>query len=311
MTETNIANPAQTDTVTVVVPTRNRPELLRQTLRAIAQQDFAGSITTIVVFDQTEPDLTIESDADRRQVRVVTNGRKPGLAGARNTGIDLAGSTFVAFCDDDDTWAPDKLRHQVDQLKRSGRGMAVGAIEVHYEGTVTRRVAPMAPIEFADLLRSRITEAHPSTFLFRRDLLDQIGHVDEAIPGAYAEDYEYLLRAAKVTAIDVVDQATTTILWHTASFFVENWQTRIDALTYLLAAYPEFTTEPVGHARIQGQIAFAHAAMGNGSNARRWALTTLKSSWREGRAYLAVLVSTRLVSADRVVAFIQRRGRGI
>ena len=37
-----------------------------------------------VELSQTEPDLTIESDADRRQVRVVTNGRKPGLAGARN-----------------------------------------------------------------------------------------------------------------------------------------------------------------------------------------------------------------------------------
>ena len=298
--------------VTVIVPTRNRPELLRQTLAAIAAQDHDGVVGVIVVFDHSDPDHTLETDDALRPVRVVANNRKPGLAGARNTGIEMATSTFVAFCDDDDTWSPDKLRHQIERLERDHVAqMAVGSIEVHYEGTVTPRAPEMDPIRFEDLLRSRITEAHPSTFLFRKALLDRIGLVDEGLPGAYAEDYEYLLRAAKEAPIAVVPEAVTTILWHTASFFVENWQTRVDALTYLLAAYPEFETEPVGNARIQGQIAFAHAAMGNRSDAWRWSRKTLGSSWREGRAWLALLVSTRLVSADRVVAFIQRRGRGI
>lgn len=298
--------------VTVIVPTRNRPELLRMTLAAIAAQDVEQRVATIVVFDHSEPDHTLETDDEHRPVRVVSNGRKPGLAGARNTGIEMATSTFVAFCDDDDTWAPSKLRHQIAALEHDASAMmAVGSIEVHYEGTVTPRAPEMNPIGFDDLLRSRITEAHPSTFLFRRTLLDQIGLVDEALPGAYAEDYEYLLRAAKVAPIAVVPEAVTTVLWHTASFFVENWQTRVDALTYLLAAYPEFESEPTGNARIQGQIAFAHAAMGQRGDAWRWAKATLTSSWREGRGWLALLVSTRLVSADRVVAFIQRRGRGI
>jgi len=298
-------------TTTVIIPTRDRPELLRKTLKAIADQDYRGVIESIVVFDHSDPDVSLESDDASRPVKVVVNGRKPGLAGARNTGIDLATSYYVAFCDDDDTWAPDKLSHQVAALTASGRLMAVGSIEVHYEDTITRRSPDMNPIHFDDLLRSRITEAHPSTFLFCRSLLDEIGYVDEALPGAYAEDYEYLLRAARVKPIEVAPKATTVVLWHTASFFIENWQTRIDALTYLLDAYPEFETEPTGLARVQGQIAFAHAAIGNKSDARHWAKSTIRSSWREGRAYLALLVSTGVVSADRVVAFIQRRGRGI
>lgn len=297
--------------VTVIVPTRDRPELLRKTLAAIADQSYEGVVESVVVFDRTEVDTALDSNDPRRPVRTVSNQRKPGLAGGRNTGLELARGRYIAFCDDDDTWAKDKLAKQFDKLEASPMRMAVGAIDVHFEDTTTRRIPDMTTITFDDLLRSRITEAHPSSFVFERSLVDEVGLVDEALPGSYAEDYEYLLRIARVTDIAVVPDAIVHVLWHTASFFVENWQTRIDALTYLLGGYPEFDRDGVGRARIEGQISFAHAAIGNKSEARRWAKRTLRSSWKERRAYLALLVSTGLVSADTVVAKIQRFGRGI
>ncbi len=297
--------------VTVIVPTRDRPELLRKTLAAIRDQDFEGVVESLVVFDRTEVDTSLESDNPTRPVRTVSNQRKPGLAGGRNTGLEMAAGRFIAFCDDDDTWATDKLSQQMRVLEAGPMRMAVGVIDVHFEGTTTRRAPDMSRITFTDLLRSRIVEAHPSSFVFDRTLIDEVGLVDEALPGSYAEDYEYLLRIARVTDIAVVPNAVVDVLWHTASFFVENWQTRIDALTYLLAAYPEFDGDGIGRARIEGQIAFAHAAIGNRADARHWAKRTLKSSWREKRAYLALLVSTGVVSADTVVARIQRFGRGI
>ena len=307
---TNESRDGQVD-VTVIVPTRDRPELLRKTLTAIAAQSYEGVVEAIVVFDRTEVDGSLDSNDARRPVRTVSNQRKPGLAGGRNTGLELASGTYIAFCDDDDTWSCDKLALQLAVLESSDMRMAVGAIDVHFEDTTTRRVPDMGRITFDDLLRSRIVEAHPSSFVFERSLVDEVGMVDEALPGSYAEDYEYLLRIARVTDIAVVPDAIVNVLWHTASFFVENWQTRIDALTYLLGCYPEFDRDGVGKARIEGQIAFAHAAIGNRSEARRWSRRTLRSSWRERRAYLALLVSTGLVSADTVVAKIQRFGRGI
>jgi glycosyltransferase involved in cell wall biosynthesis len=308
----------QRPTVSVIVPTRDRPELLRKTIAALDAQDYQGPIEVVVVFDKSEIDQDIESsheggDGDPpRVVKAITNVRKPGLAGGRNTGIEYVSGDYVAFCDDDDTWEVDKLRRQVDVLEAfQDVDMAVGALKVHFEGNITDRVPAMATITFADLLRSRIVEAHPSTFLFRHRLLDSIGLVDEDIPGSYAEDYEYLLRAARQTDIVVVRDAVVHVLWHTASFFVENWQTRIDALTYLLDLYPEFDGDPLGKARIEGQIAFAHAAMGNRRDARRWARQCLKHKPTERRAILAIAVSTGLVSAETVVARVQRYGRGI
>ena len=52
------------------------------------------------------------------------------------------------------------------------------------------------------------------------------------------------------------------IHWHQSSFFADRWRTIISALTYLVDKHRELQQEPSGLARIYGQIAFAHAALG-------------------------------------------------
>src|SRR5262245_50234743 len=94
-------------TVGVVLPTHNRPALMRRALAAILGQDYPGPMRVLVVYDRAEPDLTLATGGVR-PVSVITNTRTPGLSGARNTGILAMETEFVAFCDDDDAWAPEK-----------------------------------------------------------------------------------------------------------------------------------------------------------------------------------------------------------
>ena len=109
------------DLVSVVIATRNRPELVRKAIASVIAQDYAGEIEVVLVFDQSEPDLTMASDAPGRTVRVITNTRTPGLAGARNSGIQAAEGPWVAFCDDDDHWRPEKITRQLAAGQRSSR----------------------------------------------------------------------------------------------------------------------------------------------------------------------------------------------
>jgi len=74
---------------------------------------------------------------------------------------------------------------------------------------------------------------------------------------------------------------------------------------------PEFRQDPAGLARIEGQIAFSHAALGNRGSAARWAVRSLRKSRRARQGYAALVVATGLVSADRVLATARRFGRGI
>jgi glycosyltransferase involved in cell wall biosynthesis len=303
--------------VATVIPTRDRPELLRRAIAAVLAQDHPGPIEVVVVYDRSEPDESLarrwRTDAGaERTVRVVVNNRSPGLAGARNTGILAAGGELIGFCDDDDEWLPGKLAAQVAAMAGTGADFACCGIRVAYRGTEFDRVLDLDRVTLAALLRDRMTELHPSTFLIRASaLLDGIGLVDEEIPGSYAEDYEFLLRAARHAPLVNVRRPGTLVRWHRSSYFSQRWETISEALRWLLDRYPEFAGEQAGMARVAGQIAFAEAAQGNTRSAAHWARRTLAGNRREPRAYLAMAVASRLLRPDVVVRTLHKRGRGI
>jgi glycosyltransferase involved in cell wall biosynthesis len=306
-----------TDRTSVVIPTRSRPELLGIAIRSILAQDHPGEIEVVVVFDQCEPESSIATSwvtkghAGPRRVRVVTNARTPGLAGARNTGVSAATGDVLAFCDDDDSWRPAKLRTQLEAMTHTGSGLSACGIEIVFGDRTHTRVPQAGEVTPETLARRRVMEAHPSTIVVRRDAFGRIGWVDEDIPGSYAEDYDWMLRAVALEPVAVVSQPLVRVLWHPGSFFSTRWQTVIEALDYCVAKHASIRSNPRGLARIYGQKAFAYAALGARSDARHWAWQSLRLSARERRSYLALAVSTGLLPASAVVRAANSRGRGI
>ncbi|MEM9133336.1 MAG: glycosyltransferase family A protein [Actinomycetota bacterium] len=298
--------------VSVVVATRDRPELLRRALDAIEAQDVDHDLEVIVVFDRSEPDRSLEFERPGRRLVVTTNARTPGLPGARNSGIDKAGNQWIAFCDDDDEWFPGKLSAQFAAIDRSpGAKAACTGIFIRYEGEDTPRIPDPARLTFEGFLSDRMTEVHPSSWLIQREwLTTEVGLVDEEIPGGYAEDYDLMLRAARLGPIAVAPEPLVRVWWHGASFFFERWKMIDEALDYLLAKYPEFADDAAGWARIEGQRAVAQAAMGQ----RRRALATIGGIVRrrplEKRVPVAVAVALG-VPPGTVLAAAHRFGRGI
>ena len=298
-------------TVSVVIATHDRPQLLAVALDRVLAQDYPGVVEVVVVFDRTDPDRTLERDTPDRRVTVTTNTRTAGLAGARNTGILRTAGELVAFCDDDDEWLPGKLRAQVDALDGSDALTAVTGIVVVYDDSETVRIPKAADVTLAELARRRVMEAHPSTVLVRRDaLLGPIGLVDEEIPGSYGEDFDWILRAAEAGPIAVVEQALVRVRWG-QSLFSQRWETIIDAIDYGIAKHPALRADRQGLARLYGRRAFANAALGHTRPALGDAARTVRLSWKERRAYLAVAVALRLTKAERLMAMAHRRGKGI
>ncbi|MBT1002469.1 glycosyltransferase family 2 protein [Paenarthrobacter sp. DKR-5] len=276
-------------------------------------QTYAGRIEVLVVHDQSDPDFSLELSAQDRAVRVLANGRRPGLAGARNSGIEEAAGEYIAFCDDDDVWSPGKLAAQVSRLEEDpSADFATCGITVLHDGRRHDRVLRRHTVTFADLLRDRHTELHPSTFLFRREAAHNgFGLVDEAVPGGFGEDYEFLLRAARRAPIAHVPEPWVTVRWGAQSFFFQRWQTMSAGLADVLAKYPEFESVRAGSARIRGQIAFAHAAQASRREACRWAASAIRRNPLEPRAFLALGVATGWVSPAAVMTALHRHGKGI
>lgn len=299
--------------VSAIIATRDRPEMLAEALASVRDQDLDGIVETIVVFDQTEPDTSLASDDARRAVRVMPNERSAGLAGARNTGIEQARGDFIAFCDDDDYWLPGKLRRQLVALEANPQAaLASCGIRVLFRDGEHDRILPATRIRFADLLRDRHTELHPSTFVMRRTrVVAGFGMVDENIPGGFGEDYEFLLRAARAGCIVNVSEVLAVVRWHRSSYFFRRWETMANGLSWLLAEYPEFDQVRAGSARVRGQIAFAHAARRRRREALRWAGTAARRNPLEPRVPLALAVASGLVSPDRIMTQLHERGKGI
>ncbi|MGO4105384.1 glycosyltransferase family 2 protein [Leifsonia sp. YAF41] len=300
--------------VSVVIATRGRPQMLRNAVRAVLGQDYAGAIDVTVVSDRIEIDPLddVEVPLLRRRLRTVANTRSPGLAGGRNTGILASDGELVAFCDDDDEWLPSKLARQIELWREHPDAILIATgIRIATSGRLVDRIPPERT-EFADLIRSRLTELHPSSFLFRRsDVTGPIGLVDEELPASYGEDYDFLLRASRVGLIRAVPEPLVVVHWNRTSFFDGKWEGIVDGLTYLLNKHPEFTQSAIGSARIEGQIAFAMAALGRRPEAKQWARRTIGHDRSQLRAYAAWAIATGLVPAGPLVSAVNRHGRGL
>lgn len=299
--------------VSAVIPTHDRPQMLKRAVEAVLQQAYAGHIECVVVFDKSTPERPPVVVPDNRTLVLVENSRTSGLAGARNTGVLASTGELVGFCDDDDEWLAGKVEAQVARVAgQPDADVVATGIYVHYRDRDFARSAPAAPTTFEDFLRSRNMEINPCTILVRREaLLGSIGLVDEDIPGAYGEDYEWLLRASRVRPIISVPDPLVRIYWHESSFYAGRWTTMIAGLEYLLDKYPEFTGSASGLARIQGQLALAHAALGQRRVALDLAVRALRRAPASRQALAAVAVASGLVSAERVLLLARRFGRGI
>ena len=301
--------------VSVLIATLDRPErreMLGRAIDAILKQTYDGPVEVVITFDQAEPrQFEVDVPAGRTLRTVKNTERSPGLAGARNTGVLNSTGEVIAFCDDDDMWLPTKLERQLAAMAANpGAEIATTGINVVYKGESTPRIFGADRITMTDLLRSRVMEAHPSSVIVTRAAFDRIGFVDEFIPGSYAEDYEWMLRGVRATEVLHIQEPLVDVYWNN-SYFSGRWEMIVDALTYLLERVPEFEREPAGLARITGQIALANAGAGERKKARSWALRTVRLNWRERRAYLALAVSSRMVSIKTVQKMAHAAGKGL
>lgn len=307
----NAVSPA----VGVVIPTRNRPELLRQAIDGVLAQDYHGAVRIIVVYDQgAEPDWLLAASGPR-PIMVLANVREPGLAGTRNTGILALDTELVAFCDDDDVWRPDKLSKQIRALaEEPGADMVTCAVEVAYADRRVPRLAGSTRIGVDLLARSRMAMLHSSGFVLRRAALldpDRLGLVAEDAPGSQNEDWDLLLRAARRHDIVHVDEPLIRVLWGRTSFYAYEYATKISSLRWMISRHPEIKGCPPGAARVYGQLACWSVASGNRSEAWKWTRETVRANWREPRAAIALAALTGAVTVERVVAALHKRGHGI
>ena len=199
--------------VSVVIPTRNRPELMARAVRAVAAQRHPAT-EVIVVDDGSEAGARhalaqlVATLPTGRVISVehgVTAGPGTGPAQARNAGLQRAKGELLAFCDDDDEWTdPEHLSrvvalfqaHPLMDLHIANQvGVRQGQVQI--ENWLQGLALPVkADSESVPVSKSMLCAAstfpHLNTLVLRRELAVHVGGFWPHV--RYEEDRDFFWR---------------------------------------------------------------------------------------------------------------------
>ena len=101
--------------VSAVIPSRNRPQLVRRAVQTVLSQTYTDLKEAVVVIDGPD-DTTVKvlEQMNDPRLRVIELGESVGASEARNIGAMQAHGKWIALLDDDDEWLPSKIERQLE-----------------------------------------------------------------------------------------------------------------------------------------------------------------------------------------------------
>lgn len=183
--------------VSVITSTHNRRQFLARALRTVLDQRDVDLEAIVVDNGSTDGTSELLSRIHDPRLRVIRNERSLGSVGGRNAGLQAASGTWVGFLDDDDLWAPDKLRCQLDVLSATGRSWAyAGCVHIDGKARIVSGRPPLAPEPATRALPRRFTiPGGMSNVIWRRGVLDEGGLLDPRL--SFPADWDVSLRLSR------------------------------------------------------------------------------------------------------------------
>lgn len=199
--------------LSVIVPTRNRINFLRECLDAILR----GGTVRVIVIDDASDDGTPEwlgSLSDPR-VESLSLAEHAGRAEARNRGLGQVRTPFVMFIDDDDLLIAEAADQLVDRLEHEPSAIAsIGlSVDVGENGEHRQRLGPS---------RDRVCSIFPEVLagwcpcqgqvVYRTDVLRSVGAWSGNL--RLCDDYDLWLRVARVGPVALTPLVTVEVRLH-------------------------------------------------------------------------------------------------
>lgn len=200
--------------VSVIIPTYNRSETIKNAINSVLQQSYQN-LEVLLVDDASKDDTkqVVESIKDPR-VQYYRNDKQMGANISRNVGITHAKGTYIAFCDSADQWVADKLEKQIKKMQETSSDIIFCA-----ETVTNAEQTYIIPFEKpkAMLLQNRLLEllsmencVDTSTLVVKKECFDQAGLFHLELPRL--QEYEWMLRAAQKFKVFYLDEVLVSAL---------------------------------------------------------------------------------------------------
>ena len=192
--------------VSVIIPTHARPDLLP---RAVESAWQAGTDVEVIVVDDASTDETAQVCQDIANITYVRVERNQGVAAARNIGIFVSTSEYIAFLDDDDLRLPGSLDIQAEALDANPTagfvcgGMVMADQDYEPTGEVIHPRHDGGDV-FWELLELAFP-VMPLCALIRKECFLRVGLLDRHVSGI--DDWDIFTRIAELYPVVVIKEA--------------------------------------------------------------------------------------------------------
>ncbi|MCX7089796.1 MAG: glycosyltransferase family A protein [Methylococcales bacterium] len=195
-------------TISVIIPTYNRCELLQRALQSVLAQTTPA--LDIIVVDDGSEDTTAQMLAEQFPQVAYYYQENAGVSAARNLGIQHAKGDWIALLDSDDVWHPQKLNLQKAALTAASDYRISHTDEIWIRNGVqvnpAQKYAKQGGWMFQHCLP--VCALSPSTVLIHRDVFSDVGLFDTRLPAC--EDYDLWLRISARYPVLLLNQALST-----------------------------------------------------------------------------------------------------
>ncbi len=120
--------------VSIITPSFNSEKYIMKTIKSVQNQSYKN--WEMIIVDDYSNDSTCEivkkiAKSDQR-IKLIKQNKNAGAGAARNRALNEANGRFIAYLDSDDIWKEDKLKMQVNYMKKKNCGFSCVSYEVRY-----------------------------------------------------------------------------------------------------------------------------------------------------------------------------------
>ncbi len=283
--------------VSIVIPTRDRNELLNRAVNSVLNQTYKN-LEIIVVDDGSSLPLMIQSDDSR--IRVVRNQNSKGNAAARNIGMRAAAGRYISLLDDDDYYFPHKIALQYKYLKDNLDVDLVFSDVPLLDEVRGKCILPTKDCYSFDVLTNffQMNRIHTNGTLFKSDVIETVRFNENM--AKFNDTYFYLAISLKFTvrylpsivAVWTFDDARVNTRVSSANSAPVR-QRNYESFVVLCNAFEDYmASHPAVKRKYLEKLALLALEARRPKEAMRWLL--MANNWSPQFTYLKLLTAVKL-----------------
>jgi teichuronic acid biosynthesis glycosyltransferase TuaG len=176
--------------IDIILPNYNSSKFLKQTLKSILGQTYKN--WRLIIIDDSSDYKTIDilrKHCSDKRIKIFWLKKNRGAGFCRNLGIKKSKSPYIAFIDSDDVWKKNKLKNQINFMKKNNYSFSYTFYETF--GDKIKNIIPPLKFDYESFIRN--TSIATSTMMVKRNKLRNIKFTNTKI----CEDYYFKCKLLK------------------------------------------------------------------------------------------------------------------